>query len=38
MTKKTWETPTVEPIATAQEAQNAVGLISDGGFLQGMTS
>lgn len=37
-TKKTWAKPTVAPLATAKDAENASGIIPDGGFLKGKTS
>lgn len=36
--KKTWVAPAVVPLATAKDAQNAVGIVADGGFLRGRSS
>lgn len=38
MTKKTWAPPAVVPLATAKDAQNAIGLVGDGTFARGLSS
>lgn len=37
-TKKTWVRPSVAPLATARDAENARGIVGDGALLRGLTS
>lgn len=38
MTTKTWVQPTVAPLATARDAENAQRTVGDGALLRGLTS